>query len=94
MNKKLVASILLLAILSALFVFIPVYAQYQAGIQQQDRDQECEPEGPATRTYGESPAHNCTEERARNCTCIEEECEQYQYRYRYRHRHRHNQTES
>jgi superfamily I DNA/RNA helicase len=34
---------------------VPAYAQTQSGILQQDRDQDCIPEGPATRAYGEPP---------------------------------------
>jgi hypothetical protein len=39
----------------AMAFLVPVYAQTQSGILQQDRDQECIPEGPATRGYEEEP---------------------------------------
>ena len=39
----------------AMAFLVPAYAQTQSGILQQDRDQDCIPEGPATRAYGEPP---------------------------------------
>jgi hypothetical protein len=48
---------LMIAALSliAMAFLLPVYAQYQSGVMQQDRDQDCTPQGPATRAYGEEP---------------------------------------
>ena len=86
---------------------LPVYAQSQSGILQQDRDRECEPEGPATRTYGEN-AQNPEEdlatseenseqtqitEQLRECNCENEDCEQYQYQYQYHYQYRYGQEE-
>lgn len=42
---------------------LPAYAQTQSGIMRQDRDQDCTPEGPATRAYGEEPPAQAREER-------------------------------
>ena len=44
-------------------VLVPAYAQSQNGIMQQDRDQTCDPEGPATRAYGEEPPIQAREEK-------------------------------
>jgi hypothetical protein len=52
MNKGLIiAAVCFLA----MALLVPVYAQTQSGILQQDRDQDCIPEGPATRGYEEEP---------------------------------------
>jgi hypothetical protein len=48
--------------LAMAFLF-PVYAQSQSGVLQQDRDQDCIPEGPATRAYGEEPPKQAQEEK-------------------------------
>jgi len=44
--------IIVAAALLMMAVLVPVHAQSQSGILQQDRDQDCTPEGPATRAYG------------------------------------------
>ena len=49
-NKGLI--IVAVALLTMAFL-LPVYAQTQNGTPIQDRDQICEPQGPATRAYGE-----------------------------------------
>ena len=46
-----------------LAVIVPVYAQSQNGILQQDRDQDCTPQGPATRAYEEDPPVQAQEEK-------------------------------
>jgi hypothetical protein len=47
----------------AMAFLVPVYAQSQSGVLQQDRDQGCIPEGPATRAYGEEPPTQAQEEK-------------------------------
>ena len=47
----------------AMAFLVPVYAQTQSGALQQDRDQDCIPEGPATRAYGEEPPTQAREEK-------------------------------
>ena len=47
----------------AMAFLVPVYAQSQTGVLQQDRDQDCIPEGPATRAYGEEPPTQAQEEK-------------------------------
>ena len=59
-NKGLI--IVAVALLTMAFL-LPVYAQNQNGILQQDRDQDCEPQGPATRAYGEEPPIQAQEEK-------------------------------
>ena len=54
--------IAVVALLTMAFL-IPVYAQSQNGIMEPDRDQECEPKGPATRAYGEEPPAQAQEEK-------------------------------
>jgi len=54
--------IAVVALLTMAFL-IPVYAQSQNCIMEPDRDQECEPKGPATRTYGEDPPAPAQEEK-------------------------------
>ena len=49
--------------LVAMAFLVPVYAQSQSGVMQQDRDQDCTPEGPATRAYGEEPPTQAQEEK-------------------------------
>jgi hypothetical protein len=40
---------------------LPVYAQSQSGVMQQDRDQDCTPKGSANRAYGEEPPIQASE---------------------------------
>ena len=47
----------------AMAFLVPVYAQNQSGAMQQDRDQDCTPEGPATRAYGEEQPTQAQEEK-------------------------------
>lgn len=61
MNKRL---ILAAVFFLAMAFLVPVYAQSQSGILQQDRDQDCIPEGPATRAYGEEPPAQAREEKS------------------------------
>lgn len=42
------------ALLALAFLF-PVYGQSLSGFLEQDRDQDCDPQGPATRAYDEEP---------------------------------------
>jgi len=44
-------------------VLVPVYAQSQNGTLQQDRDQDCTPQGPAVRAYGEDSPVQAQEEK-------------------------------
>jgi hypothetical protein len=44
-------------------ILIPAYAQTQSGDPVQDRDQDCEPNGPATRTYGEETSAKTQEKK-------------------------------
>lgn len=102
MKNKKGLTVVALALLAMTFLF-PVYAQTQSGILQQDRDQECIPEGSATRTYGENAQdpegdlftseetseQTQTREQLRECNCENEDCEQYQYQYQYQHQHQH-----
>jgi hypothetical protein len=61
-NKNKGFIIVAVALLTIAFL-LPVYAQSQSGIMQQDRDQNCSPEGPATRAYGEDPPVQAQEEK-------------------------------
>lgn len=61
-NKNKVLIIVAVSLLTMAFL-LPVYAQSQSGIMQQDRDQDCTPEGPATRAYGEEPPVQAREEK-------------------------------
>ena len=47
----------------AMAFLVPVYAQSQSGVLQQDRDQDCIPKGPATRAYGEESPVQAQEEK-------------------------------
>ena len=47
----------------AMAFLVPAYAQNQSGDLQQDRDQDCIPEGPATRAYGDEPPTQAQEEK-------------------------------
>ena len=94
------------ALLAMAFLF-PVYAQTQSGIMEQDRDQECTPEGPATRSYGENAQNpeedlstteetseqTQTREQLRECNCESEDCEQFQYQHQYQYQFRFGQEE-
>ena len=60
MNKGL---ILVAVCFLAIAFLVPVYAQSQSGVLQQDRDQDCIPEGPAARAYGEEPPTQAREEK-------------------------------
>ena len=53
MKIKSKGMIIVVVALLTMAVLVPVYAQYQNGTPQQDRDQDCTPQGPATRAYGE-----------------------------------------
>ena len=44
-------------------ILVPAYAQTQSGDLIQDRDQECGPQGPATRAYGEDKPTKAQEEK-------------------------------
>ena len=46
---------LMIGIMAVLMIsiLVPAYAQTQSGDPIRDRDQDCEPQGPATRAYGE-----------------------------------------
>jgi len=73
----------------AMAFLVPVYAQTQSGALQQDRDQDCIPEGPATRAYGEEPPIQAREEKPEKVSeeeALEEESikEQTQTRERLR----------
>ena len=59
-NKRLILAVVCLL---AMAFLVPVYAQSQSGVMQQDRDQDCIPEGPATRAYGEEPPTQACEEK-------------------------------
>ena len=99
-NKNKCLIIVTVALLTMAFL-LPVYAQSQNGILQQDRDQECDPQGPATRSYGEdaqnpegdlsaaeeTPDQTQTTEQLRDCGCENEDCEQYQYQYQHQYQH-------
>jgi len=63
MNLKVKGSIIVVATLLLLSVVAPVFAQSQNGSLQHDRDQECTPQGPATRAYGEDPPVQAQEEK-------------------------------
>lgn len=105
-NKKKGLTLVAVALLVMAFLF-PVYAQTQSGTMQQDRDQECTPEGPATRSYGENaqnpegglsateetPEQTQTGEQLRECNCENEDCEQYQYQHQYQHQYGYGQEE-
>ena len=51
-------------------ILVPAYAQTQSGDAVQDRDQDCEPQGPATRSYGEETPTRAQEKKPE---AIEEE---------------------
>ena len=59
-NRGLIIGIVALLMIS---VAVPVYAQAQNGILDQDRDQECTPQGPATRAYGEETPTQAQQEK-------------------------------
>ena len=44
-------------------ILVPAYAQSQSGNLDRTRDQECSPQGPATRAYGEEPPIQAQEEK-------------------------------
>jgi hypothetical protein len=44
-------------------ILVPAYAQSQSGDLDRTRDQECTPQGPATRAYGEEPPIQAQEEK-------------------------------
>ena len=99
-NKNKCLIIVTVALLTMAFL-LPVYAQSQNGILQRDRDQECAPQGPATRSYGEdtqnpegdpsaveeTPEQTHTAEQLRECDCENEDCEEYQYQYQHQFQH-------
>ena len=58
-NRGLIIGIIALLMISA----VPAYAQAQNGILDQDRDQECTPQGPATRAYGEETPTQAQQEK-------------------------------
>ena len=103
-NKNKVLIIATVALLT-MAILLPVYAQTQSGVMQQDRDQDCDPQGPATRSYGEDsqnpenelsetePAQAPTQtgEQLRECICENEDCDEY--RYQYQHQYQHGQEE-
>jgi len=118
MKNKKGLIIIAVALLTMAFL-LPVYAQSQSGILQQDREQDCPPEGSATRAYGEEPPIQAQEEKSeelsdeetvekvetpiqeqtqtkeqlRDCSCENEDCEEYQYQYQYQHQYRYGQEE-
>ena len=56
MSKNMNKGLIIAAVCFLAMAFlVPVYAQTQSGILRQDRDQDCIPEGPATRGYEEEP---------------------------------------
>jgi hypothetical protein len=59
-RKGLITAVVALLMIA---VIVPVYAQSQSGIMQQDRDQDCTLQGPATRAYGEEPPVQAQEEK-------------------------------
>jgi hypothetical protein len=63
MKIKSKGMIIVVVALLMMAVLVPVYAQYQNGTPQQDRDQDCTPQGPATRAYGEDPPVQAQEEK-------------------------------
>ena len=63
MKIKSKGMIIVVVALLTMAVLVPVYAQYQNGTPQQDRDQDCTPQGPATRAYGEDPPVQAQEEK-------------------------------
>ena len=103
-NKTLI--IVAVSLLTMAFLF-PVYAQTQNGIMQQDRDQDCDPAGPATRAYGDNaqnPEEDLTvteetSEQPGECNCQNEDCQQFQYQnqhqhqYQYQYQYRYGQEE-
>jgi hypothetical protein len=64
MKLKSKGLIIVAAALLMMTVLVPVYAHSQNGTMQQDRDQDCTPQGPATRAYGEDPPVQAQEEKS------------------------------